>query len=250
MPLIRVPEHSPEDLAAWDAREREDAAWARLPRLRDLVVEATAAIEAFATAGPCYISTSWGKDSVVLCHLAYTLAEERGVELPVAWARLEPFTQPHCYLVRGAFLARWPVRRYIEDEARFERDAAGFVVVNGRPMQHGWLALWMRKVGDRIGTHRYVTGIRADEAAGRAIRVRKGLIHGKSCAPLGHWTSRDIYAYLHANDLPVHPAYAMTFGGRLDRDRLRVASLGGDIGTEFGRREWEEHYYGSVRAPQ
>jgi hypothetical protein len=32
-------------------------------------------------------------------------------------------------------------------------------------------------------------------------------------------------------------------GGRLDRERLRVAALGGDPGRGHGRAEWEAHYY-------
>ncbi len=72
-------------------------------------------------------------------------------------------------------------------------------------------------------------------------------IHGisslRTCAPIGWWTGGDVYAYLHQHGLPVHPAYACTMGGELDRDRVRVASLGGTRGTEFGRRQWEWAYY-------
>lgn len=53
-----------------------------------------------------------------------------------------------------------------------------------------------------------------------------------------------MFAYLHRFDLPVHPAYAMSRGGLWDRDRIRVASLGGRRGEGMGRAEWERAYYG------
>ena len=45
------------------------------------------------------------------------------------------------------------------------------------------------------------------------------------------------------HNLPVHPAYAMLMGGRLDRIRMRVAWLGLKHGRRFGRHEWEMRYY-------
>ena len=51
------------------------------------------------------------------------------------------------------------------------------------------------------------------------------------------------FAYLAQHDLPVHPVYAMSMGGVIDRSKLRVASLRGRSGTGMGRREWEDLYY-------
>lgn len=56
----------------------------------------------------------------------------------------------------------------------------------------------------------------------------------------------DVFAYLAARDLPVHPAYAMSHGGRLDRRWLRVGSIGGTRALGRGRMEWESAYYGDV----
>ena len=60
-----------------------------------------------------------------------------------------------------------------------------------------------------------------------------------------------MFAYLHRENLPVHPVYAMTYGGVLDRRWLRVHPLcsapparsavhGRDMTT------WEDDYYGDV----
>ena len=54
----------------------------------------------------------------------------------------------------------------------------------------------------------------------------------------------DVFAYLSLHSLPVHPTYAMSLGGRLPRDRLRVSSLTLRHGVGMGRVEIEERYYG------
>lgn len=63
-----------------------------------------------------------------------------------------------------------------------------------------------------------------------------------TCAPLTRWTGDDVFAYLARGDLPVHPTYACTMGGKLDRRRLRVATLGGWRGGP-DRRAHEMLYY-------
>ena len=59
-------------------------------------------------------------------------------------------------------------------------------------------------------------------------------------------TAADVMAYLARFNLPVHPAYGMLGSGRYDRERIRVATLGGERGGGAGRREWESEYYGDV----
>lgn len=75
-----------------------------------------------------------------------------------------------------------------------------------------------------------------------------GVATSRTCRPIGWWSSADVWAYLARHDLPVHPAYAMTLGGRLERDRIRVHSIGGEDGASFGRVEWEDRYYGDLTA--
>ncbi len=104
-------------------------------------------------------------------------------------------------------------------------------------------ALGWKRATDRHG-HRYVSGVRAEESGDRMRRMKRfGVASQNTCAPIGWWSGNKVFAYLWANDLPVHPAYAMTLGGRLDRRRIRVAAIGGEHGTGHGRAEWEQHYY-------
>lgn len=55
-------------------------------------------------------------------------------------------------------------------------------------------------------------------------------------------------ACLCSRGLPIHPAYGYLMDGILDPRRVRVASLGGERGTGWGRREWERRYYGEELA--
>ena len=56
------------------------------------------------------------------------------------------------------------------------------------------------------------------------------------------------FAYLYRHDLPIHPAYAMSFGGALDRRWIRVSAVGGERGAEKARADWEEYYYPEIVA--
>lgn len=228
--LIQVPEHSPTDLDHWCAAERADEILSRSRRFRNRVPVAESSVAAFAADGPCYCGVSWGKDSVVVADIVVRLGLKR---VPLVWVRVEPVANPHCNLVRDAFL-RSHDHPYEEIVVEWDPNVPTGTLTSGRGFAEA-----ARRYGQR-----YISGIRADESAGRAMRCRAhGTTSPNTCAPLAWWSSQDVFAYLHARSLPVHPAYAMTMGGSLDRLRLRVAALGGRRGTGMGRQEWEERYY-------
>lgn len=133
-------------------------------------------------------------------------------------------------MVRDAYLSGWPMP-YTEVVFEPVVCADGYVRATGK----------YRALADAMGEHR-ITGVRAAESGQRAMSAR---VHGVStattCRPILRWPTADVFAYLARFDLPVHPAYAMTMGGRWDRERIRVAPLFGERG--LFRREWEEHYY-------
>lgn len=239
--LIVVPRHSPEDLAAWRRLEREDAVRARLPRLGHLARRALDDLAEFA-AEPCYVGVSWGKDSVVVAHLAWTLQQEGVVDMRLVHAAPQPHAHPaavipnpHVAAVRDAFLARWPMSYRELPIVAVHGPGGEWTAIDGGP------DVFEVALG---AEGRHVSGVRAEESGRRYRRMlRFGARTERTCAPIGWWTADDVFAYLHAHDLPVHPAYAMSFGGRLDRRRLRVAALGGEPGRGFGRGEWEARYY-------
>ncbi len=229
--LIVSPKHSNADLAAWQRYERADRAWAQKAAFRRRVESARAVLATFfvgSTSG--YVGVSWGKDSVVLAHLATVL----DLSQPLAWTVMRPIDNPDCVRVRDAFLAVHPCP-YDEIECWWDPVAKGLTSAAG-------FAEAARRHGSR-----YASGIRADESSGRTMSARThGVATETTCRPLLWWRAEDVFAYLTLHDLPVHPAYAMSYGGLLDRRRLRVASIGGSRGIGMGRAEWERRYYPEV----
>lgn len=233
--LIPSDRHTPRDLEHWVRCEAADRIYGRLPALARKSARAVDAIRAFAEAGPCYLGTSWGKDSVVACHLA-VLA---GVRVPMVHiVQLGPHHDPYQELVRDAFLARFGDavdyhEIIVEPLEREQRDG-------GRaPQMIEGIARAQRRWGER-----WIGGLRADESGQRKLSARRG--SRSSCWPIAWWTAQDVFAWLAAHDLPVHPSYAMTGGGMWDRDHIRVSIIGGKKGTGHGRREWEWAYYPDV----
>ena len=251
--LIDSPRLTSRDREAWARAEAIDAVNAQRARLRAKAKAARETITTFAADGPCYLGVSWGKDSTVIAHLAVEIARVGGPRIPIAWVRREPIDNPDCHLVRDAFAARFPDADLHEIRVDCECDptrpeqwwTAGRPgrAVSDQPKQVGF-ALAAARFG-----RRYISGVRAAESGIRELRMAKhGIVSANTCAPIGRWSTAEVFAYLHLHDLPIHPAYAMTLGGLLDRDRLRVGSIGGPHGRGHGRLEWERRYYPEIVA--
>lgn len=237
--LIQSGRHSRQDIATWATREQSDAIWSRIDSYARMQSRSRAAIQSFVAResdGWCYCGVSWGKDSVVAADLVSRYAP--GV--PIVWVRVDPDYNPDCLLVRDEFLRTHPSMQY--EEVVVTRDPGPYRV-------HGTLESGMQIAAEKLGATRYISGVRADESAVRKARMRNwGESTLRTCAPIGWWTARDVFAYLHARGLPVHPAYACSMDGMLDRARIRVGPLGGPVGERpgdnWGRVEWERRYYG------
>jgi phosphoadenosine phosphosulfate reductase len=236
--LIPSPRHTHADLQIWSEREEADLAYAGSLAFGRQVMRSVAAAREFAARGPAACYVSWGKDSVALAGL---LREAGVAGVPLVGVKVEPIGNPDCESVRDTFLASWPDRPpYHEFLQRCSHDDAGWHAT-------GTLEAGFAEAEETVGTSRRMIGLRADESGGRKISMRhRGLATENSCRPLGWWSVQDVFAYLASRHLPVHPAYAMLGGGRWPREHLRVASLGGRRGDQFGRAEWEREYYGDV----
>lgn len=234
--LTEVASLTSRDLAAWRRAEKADPIIARSAIHQRRLQRSKLSLLEFAQQGPCYCGVSWGKDSVVVAHLVVELAAQSGPVVPLVWVRVEPICNPHCTLVRDTFLAMFPSHPYDEIRSDCWRDSRGWHASG--TLERGF-ALAEKKHGKR-----HVSGVRGEESSSRQRRcMANGESTERTCAPLAWWGSDDVFAHLHANGLPVHPAYAMSLGGLLDRGRLRVSSLGGKRGTGHGRLEWERAYY-------
>lgn len=170
------------------------------------------------------VYTSWGKDSVVLMHLAFLL----GLTVPVVWMRFGIRDNPDCELVRDEFLKTKPMD-YHEDF---------FDYAKVRKSGLHWKAL-----AAKYGDYR-LSGIRNDESGVRTLQWKlNGFSSEHSCRPLALWTGAEIFAYIEQNGLPLNPVYGYLGGGRWKRDRIRTHSLAGSSGDGIGRTEWEREYY-------
>lgn len=238
--LIPSDRHTPQDVEAWERLERYDH---RLhPAAEGKAEHAIRVIQDFAAAGNCYLSTSWGKDSTVLVDLA----ARAQVPIPIVSLVIDGYELPGTTQVRDAMLARHPHLDYHEltlppqpnrwwDTTTVKRSKYDADI--------GW-----RLIEKRFGP-RHITGIRAEESRIRTlVQHRFGDATDQTARPIGTWAATDIFAYLAGHDLPVHPAYAMSHGGALDRRWIRVHALGGVTGADKGRADWEESYFGDVIA--
>lgn len=239
-----IPTHrlKPGDQETWSRLERYDRALA--PAARAKTRSAVDAIHRWAAAGDGVCSVSWGKDSTVVADLV----ARTGLPIPIVWVRSDPFEMPECEQVRDAFLALHPHVRYEERVA---------VLRNPKRGQAGYEAHHLdpdAKHQDVLGElipERYISGVRAEESA---MRARSAQWHGQvtknTCRPILRWTAADVFAYLADRGLPVHPAYAMSYAGRLDRRWLRVHPLcshheeSGVHGQDAA--SWEDDYYGDA----
>lgn len=238
MTLIASPRHRPDDLERWEQLEEVDRVNGRRLAASGREGKACAEVLAFAQAGRCYASVSWGKDSTVLAHLVWRIAQE-GTSIPLVHFKQEWWANPDCDLVRDAFLAAHPGLQYDEIIMRYDYSRE----------VHEHRSLYLEdayREAAKLHGWRYITGLRGDESRARRLRMKgHGLSTPKTCAPIGWWNASQVYAYLAHHQLPVHPAYACSLGGLLDRDQLRVDGLGEIRGEERGRREWEHAYYGA-----
>lgn len=239
MPLIESPRHTAADLELWRSLEVADRLHARF--ITRKVDQSLDAIREFVSAGECYCGVSWGKDSVVVGHLA------RIVDRSIPLVHLRPTNHnPDCDFVRDDYFKRFPGQRYSEVAVDYSHITSNCPDSDRDELtDKKWYAA-IDECDQRFGS-RHVLGIRKDESGGRAIRMMThGLNSKNGSAPIGWWTTQDVFAYLAVIDLPVHPAYACLGGGRWARDQLRVAEIGDTHGKQYGRGIWEKEYYGET----
>lgn len=245
--LIDSPRLTARDREAWARLEHYDDVLSRDPRLGRLETQAIEAVREFAAAGDCYMSVSWGKDSVVAAHIA-ALAQP---DIRVVWVRSNHFDTPECDQVRDAFLATHPGVRYEQIDVDLRNPKRGEPGFDTRHMDPD--ADHQDVLKEEL-SDRYISGLRAEESAMRRMSIRhRGLVTPNTCRPIAYWSAVDVFAYLHREGLPVHPVYAMTVGGAYDRRWLRVHPLcsappaksavhGVDMAV------WEDMYFGDVIA--
>lgn len=245
--LIDSPRITDRDRAAWDRLHRYDVMLAQAQTWPGRIERAVAEIARWWAGddGTGNCSVSWGKDSVVVAHLTAL----SGLPIPLVWVRSDPFETPECEQVRDAFLARHPRLDYREvsvplrNPKRGEPGHEDHVLNRRHPSQD--------VLREALGRHRYISGVRAQESRVRDLSIAsRGLTTANTCRPIGRWSAADVFAYLAREDLPIHPVYAMSMGGVMDRQWLRVHPLCSTLShTKTDHAGWELRYYGDhIRA--
>lgn len=235
--LIESPRITDADRVIWNELFESDQIWTVKQSKIDQSLEALREFSKW----NCYLGTSWGKDSVVCLHLCLT----NGIKVPVVNLRIHPTRNPYCDAVRDVFLSRFDCDYYEVDVDYSQALSEWFSITWGKETYAYWDAAW-RSVESQFGD-RHISGVRAIESGKRELRMRSfGLNSPNTCAPLGWWTSEDVFSYLAKHDLPTHPNYAMNGGGRYPRNRIRVAEIGDYVASGAGRRQWETEYYGDI----
>lgn len=240
MPLIDSPRLSDADRREWVRLERYDRVLSTSKVLARKVDKSRRLIGEFLAEGEAVVCVSWGKDSTTIADLV--LRDHPDAHL--LRVRVEPYPTPEADMVRNAILDRYPRARYREVTVTCPRPR-----IDTQGDECDCHVRAMREDGADYWRRRRVTGVRAGESGARRMRMRRwGERSDLALAPIGWWDHSDVFAYLASRNLPVHPAYAMSFGGTIDRGALRVDDIGGEPGERFGRREWESHYYPDVVA--
>lgn len=242
-----------QDRDHWAQLERYDRALARA--LNRKVADAINTIRAFRQAHPDAIcSTSWGKESMVVAHLT----RRADPSIPLVWVptiRADgiSYESPPTYTVRDAFLNVYP-GAYQERATVARNPKRGDP--NYHPDQYSDPQYRSQDVLGEAITEPYISGVRAEESRIRAISIgHRGTTTARTCRPIGRWGTTEVFAYLAAHNLPVHPAYAATYGGLLDRRWLRVHPLRGKPparSTIYGRDmdDWEDQYFPTLTTHQ
>ncbi len=197
--------------------------------------------------GPVAVFTSWGKDSVVLCHLAAT---HRSDITLVHMAGGLPGSQH----IRDYFSRRSVPLRVIPRDIprtiawlkeiglyheRSENSRAGVA------RKVSSLSAWMREHGYRV----QMIGIRAEESRGRRWNyLARGLTYQLAngivtCCPLAHWTVADVWAYIVEHDVPYNERVydAETHG--MTRETIRNSSWLSTIGAQEGQIAWLRRHF-------
>lgn len=202
------------------------------------------------------ISTSWGKDSVVLLHLAATIWPDIVIinaRYPNPAERFEDMDY-----VRDIVLSRPDMAkvRYTEvntpgEWEMYERAGGGFaeaITPEQREATRWWKTEFNQNMAatvDKLRCCGSMLGLRAEESHARRMNI---LVHGDDytrkdgtniALPLAEWTGKDIWAYLVTNNLPWLRIYDEATCGR-ERARSGFVFATGGAGAIRRHGVWED----------
>lgn len=194
--------------------------WATLPQFKKKVDQAKLIIKEALQIAPAYVAVSWGKDSVVLAHLAISITN-----IPLIHVSSDERDLIDNYSeVESSFLLKFGCN-YRKYNLKLKNASETF----------NQLSASLPNVA--------LIGVRAEESSKRRIAIRKnGLIYNYKNTnkyrvfPLSWWSWKDIWSYIVVNDLPYLRSYDHHLNNGKDLSRTSV-HIGRRRGEEFGRFE-------------
>jgi phosphoadenosine phosphosulfate reductase len=215
-----------------------------------------AALELIAAHRGYCVSTSWGKDSVVLAHLCVTACRT----MPIVNLRYpnpaERIADEDRVRDETLALEEFSKAIYLEETTpgeweMFERAGSGFSEAQTAEQRQA-LAWWAKeydaaakRVEKRARAAGTLIGICKEESVGRRLNLRtRGLSYEKKdgrriAAPLGDWRADDIWAYLVSRGLPWLRLYDLATRGR-KVTRSGIAFAAGAGGVTRAQGVWED----------
>lgn len=202
------------------------------------------------------VSTSWGKDSVVLLHLAAAI----NPTIHIINARYPNPAERFADMdrVRDLVLARDEMQQAVYREVStpgewemYKRAGGGFAeaeTAEQREATRWWKQCFTEAMAGAlhdIGCDGVFLGLRAEESHARRMNL---LVRGDDYArkdgqrialPLGRWTGKDVWAYLAAHDLPWLRIYDAAHCGR-ERARSGFVFATGGAGAIRRHGTWED----------
>lgn len=197
-----------------------------------------------------YISTSWGKDSTVVMDLVHN----EDPTVPIVYMD-SGYAMPDTYEYRDRYLAQSKAHYY---EIKCPQDYLDLSLKYGLPhidrtqKDHDKIIKMIK--GEPItdfakskGFDCCFWGIRADETRGRAYLLKKyGLNHNDKCAPIGFWTTYDIWAYILSKDIDYNTLYDKEIPPAITRYNIKNSGWLTTDNIHKGRLLWLKRFYPDI----
>jgi phosphoadenosine phosphosulfate reductase len=225
------------------AHSRSRAFCDRVERARALISEMDASTTV--------VSTSWGKDSVVLMHLSFVAGLRHAVHVSSSYA-LPGYESVRAYFESIMHVTTLAPRLSL-DEMLFLCHDLGLPHERTEQGQAGVVASIKKDyASEYCSTNGFLTclmGMRAEESPGKRGRLfrtvgvtykTRGITY---CNPLAWWRSGDVWAYIAANELPYNNRiYDATTHG-LTRAEIRNTGWLSTDGAQHGRIAWLRQHF-------
>ncbi|MEM9670352.1 MAG: phosphoadenylyl-sulfate reductase [Pseudomonadota bacterium] len=188
------------------------------------------------------VSSSFGVQSAVMLHMMTQkspdipiLVMDTGYLFPETYQFIDELTERlglNLHIYRSEISPAWQEAKYGQLWTKGEEGIKRYNTMNKvEPMQRAL---------KELGVSTWFSGLRRDQSESRASRQFIEMQHGRiKVHPIVDWSSRDIYVYLKAHDLPYHPLWEEGYVSVGDTHTTRK--------LEDGMTEEETRFFGLAR---